>query len=501
MSAITDALGTVLSLNCLWLMLLGVGVGIIFGAFPGMSATLALSVFLPMTFALSTEESIVLLMSLYIGGISGGLISAILINIPGTPSSVATTFDGAPLARKGQGAKALGVAIIFSALGTIFSAIALLFIGPTLAKAAIKFGSYEYFSLMVCALLMVSSLSGKSLLKGIISAIMGLTVGMIGLAPVCGTVRFTFGIQAMMAGIPSIPCLTGLFAFPELLRCAKKGAEKFETMQVPKFKGFGFSLQEFLGQAWNGIRSFVIGLAVGILPGIGSGASNLLAYGVARNASKTPEKFGTGIIDGVVASETANNASIGGAMIPFLALGVPGDAVTAILLGGFMLQGISTGPLFFTRYASLSNIIFVCMIIATVVMVVMEFFGMRLFVKLLKLPLHVILTCVMTICVLGSYVATNNAVNMWIFLAIGVLGFLMSEFEVPLPPFIIGFVLGPNAEMYLRRGMQFSHNSFIPFLQSPIAATFFGVSLAFILFKTVKGVRAMRAASRKKAEQ
>lgn len=494
MAEFTSALTSVLTPGCLLLMLIGTAVGILFGAMPGMSATLAVSVFLSMVYSMNVTNGISLLISLYIGGISGGLISAILINIPGTPSSVATTFDGAPMAQKGQAAKALGVGIIFSFIGTVLSTVALIFLAPTLASAAIRFGPYEYFAVTACSLLLVSGLSGKSMAKGILSALIGLAVSLIGCAPVDATFRFTFGTTSLKAGLNAVPVMVGLFAMPELLRYAKRELI-IERKEVPRFRGFGFTLKEFVSQGWNAARSFVIGLFIGILPGIGGGTSNLLAYAAAKNSAKGEkrEQFGTGIIDGIVASETSNNASIGGALIPLLSLGIPGDGVTAILMGGFIMKGMNLGPLFFKNYPEVGYVVYIAMAISAVFMVLLEYLGMRGFVKLMSTPLRLLLPAVMFICAIGAFCATNTELSLWVLFVFGILGFVLSEFGVPLAPMIIGFVIGPTSELYMRRGFQMSDGKFLPFItESRLASVIYAVAAAFILFKIWSAIRSAR---------
>lgn len=476
-------------------MIVGTAVGILFGAVPGMSAGLAVTVFLPITYGLDIITAAALMISLYIGGISGGLISAILINIPGTPSSVATTFDGSPMAKKGEGGKALGAAVFFSFIATLFSVASLICIAPTLAKLAIKFGPYEYFAITACSMLLVAGLFGKNMIKGLISVLIGISAGMVGMAPVDAAIRFTFGIDAFRTGFHAIPVLVGLFALPEVLAYARKRIV-FEQMQAPKVKGLGFSFTEFKEQIVNFFRSSLIGLGIGILPGIGAGTSNLVAYAVAKNSSKTPEKFGQGELSGVVASESANNAGIGGAMIPLLSLGIPGDTVTVMLLAGLLLQGIQVGPRFFTSYPDLAYSIFGALIICSFLMFIIENLGMRLFVKLLGVPLHFLLPVVMFVCFLGSYSATNNMLNMWVLLIFGIVGYILTRVEVPLGPAIIGFVLGPSSELYLRRGLQMSGDSFWPFIQSPLAATIMAVGVLFIIWKAVNGIRMLNLAKK-----
>lgn len=482
-----DALSALASLltnpTALLLMLMGTCVGIIFGALPGMSATLAVAVFLPLTYTLDVFTGVPLLLALYIGGISGGLISAILINIPGTPSSIATTFDGTPMARRGEGGKAIGIGVVFSFLGTCLSVLVLIVLAPLLAKAAIHFGPYEYFGITACSFLLVAGLCGKDMSKGIISALLGILVSCIGLAPLDSSSRYTFGTVALKAGFNMVPVLVGLFAFPELLRQVQHRAASFEKLNVPKVKGFGFNLKEFLSQAVNLIRSAFIGIGIGILPGIGSGVSNLVAYSAAKNSSKEPEKFGTGCIDGIVASEASNNAAIGGAMIPLLSLGIPGDSVTAMLLGGFILQGLTPGPMFFTQHMDVVYCVYAAMFVSAVMMLILEFFGIRVFVKLLSVPTIILLPCVMVICVLGAFSSTSTIFGIWTLVIFGVVGYLFSEFDIPSAPFILGFILGPTCELYLRRGLQMGRGSFLPFFSSPIFDVIFAVAILFILWK------------------
>lgn len=485
---------------CLGWMLVGTAVGILFGAMPGMSAALAVTVFLPVTYALDITTSTALLLSLYIGGISGGLISAILINIPGTPSSVATTFDGAPMARKGLGGKALGAGVTYSFLGTVLGVVVMVFLAPILARFAIKFGPYEYFAVTLCSLLLVAGLSGKDMIKGILGGLIGLTVGMVGLAPVDAAARFTFGFTKLNSGLNSIAVLVGIFALPEVLAYARKRVE-FDKVNTPKIKGLGFTVKEFAENIVNFFRSALIGLAIGILPGIGAGTSNMLAYAAAKNSSKHPERFGQGEMAGIVASETANNAGIGGAMIPLLSLGIPGDAVTVILLAGFILKGVNVGPRFFTDNPSLANAIYGALLIGSILMFAMMMLGMRGFVKVMSVPLYFLLPCIMFICFIGAYAATNNIFNMWVMLVFGVLGYLLNHFEIPLGPLVIGFILGPTCETYWRRGMQMSDYSYLPFFESKIVCVIFAVAVLFIAWRVFAAFRKKRGVTEQKATE
>ena len=493
-SLFQQGIEAVFTFQILGLVFFGTVVGIIFGAIPGLTSTMAVALFLPITYTLGAAAGISLLVALFIGGTSGGLISAILLKIPGTPSSIATTFDGAPLMEKGEGAKALGVGIVFSFLGTILSIVALVFIAPTLAKIALSFGPHEYFSIAIFSLTLIVTLASGSMVKGLFSGVVGFAFSTVGIAPVDAITRFTFGQTALNGGFEILTVLIGVFAISEVIKVAEnvkhERAATIAQVSMKDIKGFGFSLAEFYGQGWNGLRSALIGIGVGILPGIGAGTSNIVSYIVAKKRSKYPEKFGTGIIDGVVASETANNAGIGGAMIPLLTLGIPGDAVTAVMLGGFMIHGIQPGPLLFTTQGVLVYTIFSALILSTFMMLLCEFYGLRIFVKLLAVPKHILLPIILVLCVVGAFGLGNRIFDIWTILLFGMIGYGFVKMGIPQPPFIIGFILGPMAEVNLRRGLMLSDGSFTGFLTSPISGTFLVLSAASITWHIVQASRA-----------
>ncbi|MBZ4646212.1 MAG: hypothetical protein JG777_1701 [Clostridia bacterium] len=478
--------GAIFTVKAIILIVVGVAVGIIFGAIPGLTATMAVALCLPITFGMEPVHGMALLIGLYIGGVSGGLISAILLKIPGTPSSIATCFDGHPMAAKGEAGKALGVGIFFSFLGGLFSFFILFFIAPPLAEVALKFGPFEYFAIAIFSLTMIASLAGNSLAKGLASGMIGMALALIGTAPIDAYPRFTFGISELDAGFDLLPALIGLFAISEILNTAENSANiKKDEIRDYSIRGFGFTMAEFKSQILNFIRSSIIGTGIGILPGIGGGTSNILAYLAAKNQSKHPEKFGTGIIDGIVASETANNATIGGALVPLLTLGIPGDTVTAMLLGGLMIHGITPGPLLFRDSGDIVYGIFAALIVANIVMLIMEFFGLRLFVRLLSIPKHILLPIILALCVVGAFGLNNRVFDVWTILFFGILGYVLEKFKYPSAPIILGFILGPIAETNLRRGLMYTNGDFLPFLTKPIAGAF----LAIAVFSAVMSVR------------
>lgn len=495
---VIEGLMSVMSISCLVAIVIGVTVGIIFGCIPGLTSTMGVALCLPLTFSMSPLDGIALLIAVYVGGTSGGLISAILLKIPGTPSSLATTFDGGPMADKGEAGRALGIGILYSFIGTILSIIALIFIAPSLAKVALKFGPYEMFAICLFALTLISSMVGDNLLKGLMSAVLGLTFSLFGIASIGGAERFTFGIRDLENGFDMLSVMIGLFAVSEILKVAASGLSGTNAKIMEcKVKGFGISLQEFKEQTWNMIRSALLGIGIGILPGIGGATSNIIAYTAAKSQSKYPEKFGTGIIDGVIATETSNNASIGGALIPLLTLGIPGDTVTAMILGGLMLHGIAPGPLLFKNSGVLVYGIFAAFIISTIVMLIVEYFGIKLFIKVLAVPKHILLPVILTLCVVGTYGTNHRLFDVWTALIFGVIGFFMSKYKFPGAPLILGFVLGSILEENLIRGLMYANGNFFGFFKSPIAAVFLIISILAVLWTTFKNVRLVM----KKSEQ
>ncbi|WP_022818838.1 tripartite tricarboxylate transporter permease [Fusobacterium russii] len=484
---ILEALSLVLNPICLMLILLGVIVGIIFGSIPGLSATMAVVLFLPMSFGMSPMNGISLLVGLYLGGISGGLISAILLKIPGTPSSISTVFDGGPMADKGEAGRALGIGILYSFLGGMISILALIFVSPYLAAITLKFTPVEYFSIALFSLTIIASLSGNSLINGLLSGLFGIALALVGMAPIDALTRFTFGHYQLLSGFDIVVILIGVFAVTDIIMSGYERKHLADKMEKKSFqlKGFGISLKEFKEQTMNLIRSSLIGIGIGILPGIGGSTAGLLAYTAQKNSTKYPEKFGTGIIDGIIASETSNNAVIGGSLIPLLTMGIPGNTVTAIFLGGLTIHGISPGPLIFDKSGQYVYGIFIALIIANLFMLIFERAGLRIFVKLLDVPKHILLPIIMVCCVVGAYSSNSRIFDVWCVLAFGIMGLLFKKFKIPTTPLIIGFILGKMAEENLRRALQASDGNLTVFFTRPISLVFLIVALVSITL-TVK---------------
>lgn len=489
MSEVLQGLLSVCDFTVLFFIVVGVFVGIVFGSIPGLTATMAIVMFLPLTYTMTPIQGVSTLIALYIGGISGGLISAILLNIPGTPSSIATCFDGRPMALKGQAGKALGTGVVFSFCGTIVGIIVLIVAAPLIAAVAIKFGPYEYCTLSLCALSLVISLTGKDLVKGLISGLIGVILATVGLAPVDSAKRFTFGSTELNSGFALLTLLIGLFAITEVIKAAEEAKNPVEaTMEDGnvKIKGFGFSLSEFFEQKWNMLRSSFIGIIIGILPGIGGAISGMLSYTAAKNQSKHPEKFGTGIMDGVVASESANNAGIGGAMIPMLTLGIPGDAATAMLLGGLMVHQIAPGPLIFDKNGVEVFGIYAAMIIATFAMLFLELFGIRVFVKILKLKKYWLMPVIIMLCIIGAIGNANRLFDVWSVMVFGFMGYVLLKAKIPHVPMILGFILGPIFELNFRRSVQHYNIDPTGVFSHPIAIGFFVFTIFVVIYSLLR---------------
>lgn len=480
-------------LNPFTLALIFVGVfgGLIIGALPGLSAFTALAVMLPFTYAMEPIDGISFLMAVYVGGTSGGLVSAILLGIPGTPSSIATCFDGYPMAQKGQAKRALGTAVLFSFIGGLIGALVLSFAGPSIARVALKFNSYDYFAIILFALTTVSALTEGSMIKGLIACLLGVALSFVGTDGLSSVYRYTFGYMRLANGFNLVPVLIGLFAVSQIMTTARDRAHTAQssgTSQVEqeKVRGFGISFQEFLSKLPLALPCAAIGLVIGILPGLGGNVSNLMAYSFAKKTSKTPEKFGTGFIDGIIASETANNATVGGAVIILLTLGIPGDNATSIILAGFMMHDVAPGPLLFKTSGPLVYAILATFIVANIAFFLIEYFGLPLFTKMLSIPSTLLLPVVIVCCFIGSYCSSNNILDILIMVIFGVIGYILKKYKFPLGPMVVGFILASSLELYLRRSLMRSEGSLVPFFQSPISVVFLIASVITIAI-TVRG--------------
>lgn len=470
-------LASVLSLANIFFNFAGVVIGITFGAIPGLTATMGVALFLPFTFSMSPVASFALLLGIYVGGIYGGSITAILIKTPGTPSSAATVLDGYPLAEQGKAMESLSMATIASFIGGIFSCVALILLSPQLAKIALSFGPAEYFAVGLFGLSIVAALSSGNLLKGMLAALFGLLIATVGMDPVMGTMRFTFGNINLTGGIDFVSALIGMFAVSEVFSKLEEMGTANGMAGLKSVKGKIVSTKILVSNTINFLRSSIIGTIIGIIPATGSGVASWLAYNEAKRASKHPELFGKGSFEGVAASETANNAVTGGALVPLLTLGIPGDVVTAVMLGALMIQGLTPGPLLFTQNREVVTGIYVMLILANVFMLLVGLLGINAFVQILKVPTNILMPIVLMLCFVGSYAINNRISDIGIALFMGIIGYLFNKVGIPVPPMLLGIILQPIIEANFRRAMTISHGEISTFFTRPISLVFIIISI------------------------
>ncbi|PLX89600.1 MAG: hypothetical protein C0619_10920 [Desulfuromonas sp.] len=488
-----------LSFTFFMLIPVGVIIGIIFGAIPGMTATMAVAVCLPLTYSLNLNQGLALLLGLYVGGISGGLVPAILLNIPGTPSSITTTFDGYPMTQKGEGEKALKIGIVSSLFGGLLSAAILAFFAPLLADFAIKFSYIEKFLIIFLALTVIASLS-KNLLAGIFSGVLGVYISLIGTYDISfggnGDIRLMpeFLEYWLADGFSLLPVLIGLFGLATIMEEAEKGIREEDlSSKMVLGSSIKFSFSVFKGQVINLFRSGIIGTFVGMLPGVGGSAASVLSYTQAKNFSKKPEKMGKGAPEGVIASESANNGLTGGALIPLLSLGIPGDSTTAVLIGAFTLQGIQVGPLFIGENMGTWHTMVLAVVIANFAMFLVMFFAIKYIAKVITVPKYILFPIIIMMCVVGAY-AINYGVmfDVWTLLIFGIFGYLAQKIGIEVAPFIIGFILGKSAEIYFVKSLESFGTLTIFFTKSPIAMflwVLIVVSVGYSIYSTIKNRR------------
>lgn len=450
------------------LLLIGNIIGIIFGAIPGLSGTLAVMLFLPLTYTMSSGSAIVFLLSLWVGGCSGAFIGSVLLGIPGSPSSVATCYDGYPMTLQGKAGKALAIGMIASFIGTFFSAIFGALLSEVVADLAFKLGPWEYFSLCLVAITMVIAISKGNMLKGLASASIGLLFASVGFSPIDAEQRFTFGNIYLYGGLSMIVVLIGIFGVSKIMVEYGQGFSPLPEVDTKSIKGLGISLKEIKKETKNILRSFGIGLGIGFLPGMGAGLSNLVAYSSSKNSSKTPEKFGTGHPEGIWASEVSNNAAIGGAMIPMSALGIPGDSTTALLIGALTIHGLEMGPMVFRNSGNIVYLMFATVAVCAVVVLVLQALGVRLFPQILKIPYHFMYPALLVISLISAYIDSNSIYKCGMMLVFALIGILMSLGNLPTAPLILAFILGPTLENNMLKAFQYT-GTFTTFFTRPIS--------------------------------
>jgi putative tricarboxylic transport membrane protein len=484
---LAEGFGIIFTLSNILYICFGLILGIIVGAIPGLSATVAIALLVPFTFYINAVSGISFLIGIYKGGIYGASIPAILINTPGAAGACATIFDGYPMTQQGKAGKALKMAIYASVLGDSFSDIVVITVAAELAAVALKFGTAEYCSLLLFALTVIGSVSGKSMIKGLIAAALGVLFSTVGMDPITARSRFSFGLVELMGGLGLVPMFIGVFAIPEILIQLEKRGRKTVVSRYeesPDPDNDRCTLRDLKYCGFTILRSSIIGTVIGAIPGLGQSIAAFIGYSEAKRASKHPERFGKGELRGVAAAEAANNAVDGATLIPLLTLGVPGDTITAILLGAFMIQGLVPGPTFIQDHGPTIYAIFVGMLIANLGLFFIAMAGIKLFARVPNVPVSILFPIVFIFCIMGAYAINSSLFDVACMLMFGILGYFMRKREFPIPPFVIAFFIGPMFESALRRTLIWSKGSVLVFFTRPISL-FFIVLSAFSIFMVV----------------
>jgi len=471
-----------------WLLLfVGCGAGVLLGALPGVTSTMALVVFTPLTFTLDPGPAFLLLMGVYVGSVFGGSISAICMNIPGTPGSIGTLMDGYPLAMRGEAGQAVSVATISSCIGSIISFVVLLFTSSLLARAVTLFSSFEMCAVAFLGLSIVSFISEGPVVNGFISAIIGLLLATVGLDAVTGVARFTGGSLHLMSGLSDIPIMIGIFGLTEILTFFFV-EQKIRPVQDLKMNVVP-SIRIVLDNMVNIIRSSFIGVGIGIIPAAAASMAGVTAYGVSKQLSKTPEKFGTGHYPGVISAESSKNASVGGALLPMITLGIPGDPMTAVLIGALMIHGLAPGPLLFTETPHVVSSILLGLLISSVLLLVWGILGGNLFARVLSIPSYYLYPSILVLCTVGAFVTRNNYADLWTFIFCGIIGYFLCELRFSTLPLVLGLILGRMVEDNLRRAIALSTRNPVAILSHPVAMIFILIGIAFLVGGSIQSHR------------
>lgn len=472
------------SLSSWGLLLLGTGAGVLMGALPGVSSTMALVVFTPMTFTLDAGPAFLMLMGVYVGSVFGGSISAICINIPGTAGSIGTLMDGYPLTLKGEAGRAVSVATISSTIGSMLGFIVLLLLVQPLAKAVTLFSSFEMCAVAFLGISIVSFISEGPVIHGFISAVVGLLMCTVGLDVVSGVARFTGGSLALMSGFNDIPIMIGVFGVVEILNFFSKNQE-VKTVQTLKMD-VGPAIKICLSNIGNLIRSSVIGTIIGIIPAAAASMAGVTAYGVAKSTSKNPEKFGTGYYPGLIAAESAKNASVGGALLPMMTLGIPGDPMTAVLIGSLMIHGMVPGGKLFSETPEVVSCILLGVVISGIMLLIFGIMGGNLFSRLLGLPAYYLYPVIVLLCTVGAYVTASSSFDIWVMVLSGIIGFFFIKLRISTLPLVLGLILGSMVEDNLRRTLMLSSRNPYELFQHPLAMLFILIGIVFLVVGSIQ---------------
>lgn len=481
-SSLVDGFGSLFSSPLLIAGIAGaVAAGMVVGALPGLTSTMAMALFLPFTFLMEPQTGLAVLMGLFAGGIAGGSIPAILLNVPGTPASAATALDGYPMTKRGRAGEALSMAMFASAVGGLVSALLMSVLAPVIARFALNFQAPEFFVLAIYGLTIISAVAGKSLLKGYAAGLIGLVVGIVGLDPIAGQLRLTFGSQELYGGVSLIPVLIGVFGISQALVMIRESMGVAAPGRISGRKVV--SAQDVRTSAGTIARGSLIGTGIGAIPGTGTDIGAFLSYSEAKRRPKGTIPFGRGNPQGVAASESANNAVVGGAMIPMFTLGIPGEAGTAVLLGGLLIHGLTPGPdLFSGPQSSLIYTIFASFIIANVMILLVGTLASRLFAHVVRIPNHVLVPVIVLLCLVGSYAINNRIADVFVTIVFGILGYFMVTHDFPVSPLILGLILGPMAETNFRRAMTITHGDWAVFFTRPASLVFWALIVMSLVY-------------------
>ncbi|MBW6419337.1 tripartite tricarboxylate transporter permease [Celeribacter sp. PS-C1] len=481
-------LGALLTPMSLFAVTMGVIGGVIIGSLPGLTSTMGVALLIPLTFSMPPEAGLAMLGGIYLASTYSGAISAIILNIPGTPAAVATLLDGHPMSQRGETTRALALATFGSSVGGLLSVIALLLLAPPLAEFALRFGSPEYFLLAVFGITVIASLSAGAMTKGLIAGALGLLLSTIGAHPLTGELRFTFGQASLYDGIPMVVSLIGLYSIPEVVSMISNRTAVSPQADLTSKRGPFSYLGEVTAQRLNVIRSSLIGIVVGIIPGVGCSVGGFLSYDAAKRASKNTEQFGKGSPEGIVASETANNAVTGGTLIPLLTLGIPGNPVTAVLLGGLMIHGLRPGADLFTLNADITYGFILSLLVANILFVPVGLIFARYCARVIMVPREILAPCILAFAVIGAYSIRGSVDDVLIMLAVGAIGFGFNYFAVPRAPLVLGLVLGTLAEGELARSLALVQGDIGAFAMQLVTRPICIVLLILCAFALYQGV-------------
>lgn len=491
LGTIIAAAGDILQPVILGWILVGVLVGLIFGATPGLTATTGVAIATPITFGANFEVSMALLLGIYCAGYFAGSIPSILINTPGAPGNAATALDGYRLARSGKADLAISLAASASLFGGVVSVVVLMLAAPQLSNFALKFTSVEYFALALFGLICVAAVSGGSIIKGIIGASVGILLGTVGIDPVGGMTRFTFGMSELLGGIPLIPALIAFFAVAEIMAQASV-SQRFNILPAqelhPIIKLPGIMLKRW----WLLVKGALIGTVIGILPGAGPTIASWVSYGQARGVERSDEDPVDTQSRGVIAAESANNAVTGGALVPLLTLGIPGDTVTAVLIGALLIQGISPGPFFIVAHTNLFTQILLILVISNIMFFAITLLARRVLPKILDIPPRILLPIIGVLCATGGFATSGAPFDVLLIAVLGIIGYMMMRFGFSMAPVVLGLVLGPIIEVNLRNGLRANNMDFTAFVTRPISGIILGIIAVLLLWSAWRSWRKMR---------